>query len=144
MKKLIFINCVLAVAVLFTFCSKPDRQKELILVDTVTSVEERTVSACLLSITGVTTCDLVICGTNTNQQACNPCGVVQQFLGVEVATGGNINLNTPIVISISTPDGPQQFDLTADANVLQSIRLLQGQCRSFHIDANCVITPVTL
>ncbi|MBX2890336.1 MAG: hypothetical protein KF734_05375 [Saprospiraceae bacterium] len=144
MKKLIFINCVLAVAVLFTFCSKPDRQEELIPVDTVTSVEERTVSACLLSITGATTWDLVICGTNTNQQACNPCGVVQQFLGVEVATGGNINLslNTPIVISISAPDGPQQFDLTAGANVLQSIRLLQGQCRSFHIDANCVIAAL--
>lgn len=142
MKKLIFINCVLALAVFFTFCSKPDRQDELIPVDTVTSIEERnsTTSTCLLTSNPMTNTPLVICGTNTNQQACVPCGGLQAFMGVEVAMGGNINLslNTPISISISAPNGAQ-FVLDAGNNQVP-IALQQGGCRLIHIDADCFIT----
>lgn len=59
MKKLIFVNCVLALAVIFTYCSKPDLKEELSTVNTENVAENRAV--CVLTNQPTTTFGLVLC-----------------------------------------------------------------------------------
>ncbi len=145
MKKLIFVNCVLAIAVIFSFCAKPDLKQELSSVDPEVSVGDRAV--CVLTNAGSTTYPITVCGTNTNLtqcKACLPFVLPAPLQGVEVSGPGgalNLTLNTPITFSISALAGPQTLWLTA-ANQLPLINLALGECRSFHIDANCVITAL--
>jgi hypothetical protein len=146
MKKLIFVNCVLALAVIFTYCSKPDLKQELSNVDPEITVGDRAV--CTLTNVGTTTAPITVCGTNTNLTACQGC---VPFVtpaaprGVVVSgPGGTLNLplTTPINISISALAGPQSLWLNAGGNQLPLIQLAAGQCRSFTIDANCNITAL--
>lgn len=146
MKKLIFVNCVLAIAVIFSFCSKPDLKQELSNVDPEITVGDR--ATCVLTNVGTTTWPITVCGTNTNLTACQGClpfVTPSAPRGVEVSAPGgtlNLSLTTPITISISALAGPQSLWLNAGNNQLPLIQLAQGQCRSFSIDANCFITAL--
>lgn len=146
MKKLIFANCILAIAVIFSFCAKPDLKEELSTVTPEVSAGDR--GNCVLTSVGTTTYTLRVCGTNTNATACQGCipnVIPAPLTGVEFSGPGgtlNIPLVTPIVISITATNGPQSLYLNAGNNQLPQINLAQGQCRSFSIDDNCFITAL--
>lgn len=146
MKKLIFTNCILAIAVIFSFCAKPDLKEELSTVAPEVSAGDR--GACVLTSVGSYTSTLRVCGTNTNATQCQGCVpniIPNVWTGVEFSTAGgvlNIPLTTPIVVSITATNGPQTLWLNAGGNQLPLIFLAQGQCRSFGIDDNCNITAL--
>jgi len=141
MKKLIFVNCILAIAVIFSFCTKPDLKEELSSVNNDQVASNRV--PCTLSSIGpvfnVTT--LAICGTNTNLQVCQSC-LVAKAIGLEMFQGPfNLALQAPISFTI-TSSLATALNLTAGNNQLPLTAFNAGQCRRFHIDANCVITEI--
>ena len=140
MKKLIFVNCVLALAVIFTYCSKPDLKEELSTVNTENVAENRAV--CVLTNQPTTTFGLVLCGTNTNNNACNACNGAALLGTANVTNFINFPLTTPTVISISAPFGGQNLFLNAGGNNVGPFWLPQGACRRFAIDGNCNITAL--
>ncbi len=146
MKKLIIVNCVLALAVIFTYCSKPELTQDQASLTPEIKAENR--ATCTLTNLGSYTNKVRICGTNLNSNQCISClpnvtpnvltGIFQSPVNGDFA----INLTTPIVISISAPFGPQTLWLNAGGNQLPLITLAAGECRSFSIDDNCNITAL--
>jgi len=141
MKKLIFVNCILALAVVFTYCAKPDLKEGL------SSVNSDQVAAnrvpCTLSSIGpvFNVATLTLCGTNTNAQVCQSCLVPNKAIGVEVFQGPwSLVLDAPVAFSI-TSDIATVLNLTTGGNPLQT-NFAAGQCRRFVIDASCVITEI--
>lgn len=143
MKKLLFINGVLAIAVLFTYCSKPDLKQELSTVNPETGAGDR--GTCVLSSIGNALGTVTVCGTNTNATRCVGClptaGPTPPTGVVVSGPGGalNLTLTTPISFSITAPTG-QTLLLNAGGNQLGPIVFPAGGCRSFFIDDNCNIS----
>ncbi len=146
MKKLIFVNCLLALAVIFTYCSKPDLKQELSSTGSEISVGDR--ATCVLTNAGTSAAPITVCGTNTNLTQCRGCipfVLPAPLQGVVVSGPGgalNLSLTTPITFSISALAGAQTLFLNAGGNQLPLIQLAAGECRSFSIDANCNITAL--
>lgn len=145
MKKLILVNCVLTLAVIFTYCSKPDLTQEQSTVTPEIKAENR--ATCTLTNAGTTTHKVRICGTNTNATVCQGCpntfpqtftGVFQSPLNGDFA----ITLTTPIVIYISATTGAQTLFLDAGGNNIGPLALPAGGCQGFAIDGNCNITAL--
>jgi len=139
MKKLVFANCILAIAIIFSFCAKPDLKEELS-ANTDNFAGERATCTLVCSPGNVNTV-ITICGTNTNKTSCQPCIGAASTTGVEVFQGSvfNLNLQTPITISISNTL-QTALNLTAGNNMLPPIDMPPGSCRRFRIDDNCFIT----
>lgn len=138
MKKLIFVNCLLAIAVAFTYCAKPELKEDLSSVNTDEVVSNRV--PCTLSSIGpvFNTTVLTICGTNTNLQNCKSCLNVPAT-GVEIFQGPfNLALNAPIQFSI-TSTLATSLNLTTGGPATP-VAFNAGQCRRFSIDANCNLT----
>ncbi len=143
MKKLIFINCILALAVVFTYCSKSDVQEQLGSVAT-TDVASSRGTCTLINNPSNAAATLTVCGTNLNLQKCQMCppGNVKGQ-GVAVFPGGQINLTltTPIEISIST-DVATALNLNAGNGSVGPFPLGIGGCKRFRINDDCSITPL--
>lgn len=145
MKKLIFANCILAIAVIFSFCAKPDLKEELASVTPEIKAENR--ATCTLTNLGSTTHKVRLCGTNTNAAVCQGCPNTfpQVFTGVfQSPLNGDfsIALTTPIVIYISATTGAQTLFLDAGNGSIGPLALPAGGCRGFAIDDNCNITAL--
>ncbi|MBC7776385.1 MAG: hypothetical protein H7246_13200 [Phycisphaerae bacterium] len=141
MKKLIFANCILAIAVIFSFCAKPDLKEELSSVNNDQVASNRV--PCTLSSVGpvFNVATLTLCGTNTTMQKCFSCLVPGAAVGVEVFQGPwSLVLDAPVTFSI-TSDLATSINLVA-GNALAPTVFAAGQCRRFHIDASCVITEI--
>ncbi|GEM_PF-1334061 len=147
MKKLIFVNCVLVLAVIFTYCSKPDLTQEQSSLSPEIKAENR--GTCTLTNLGSTTHKVRICGTNLNSNPCISCvpftlpspltGVFQSPVNGDFS----IMLTTPIIISISATTGAQTLFLDGgNGNPIGPINLPAGGCLSFSIDDNCNITAL--
>ncbi|MBC7776010.1 MAG: hypothetical protein H7246_11295 [Phycisphaerae bacterium] len=142
MKKLVIANCILAIAVIFSFCAKPDLTEELIASTDAAAGDRATCT--LVNSPGNINTTITICGTNTNKTTCVPCGAAApSATGVEVFAGSlfALNLQTPITISISNTN-LTALNLTAGNNTLPTIPMPAGSCFKFHIDANCFITQI--
>ncbi len=144
MKKLIFVNCILAIAVIFTYCAKPSLQEELSSVNAETPADNRAV--CTLTNVGVSNdATLTLCGTNTNATGCPDC-LNANVLGLELRTMAQmtlagIALTTPIIVSVRA-NKLAVVNFTAGANSTGIIQIPVGGCRRFAIDANCNITAL--
>ena len=134
MKKLIFANCILGLALLFSFCSKPDLKQEL---NTVTPNITASDRACTLSVTTSSNNTVQVCGTSTNAVNCKSCtGAIVQ--GVEFFNGNfNLALANPIIVSVIASGGANQLTLTAGGNSVGPVAFTSGQCIRFAIDNNC-------
>ncbi|MBC7776007.1 MAG: hypothetical protein H7246_11280 [Phycisphaerae bacterium] len=143
MKKLVIANCILAIAVIFSFCAKPDLKEELSSVNTNDVVSNRG-TCTLINSPSNAAATLTVCGTNLNFQKCNMCppGNVNGQ-GVAVFPGGQINLTltTPIEISIST-DVQTALNLNAGNGGVGPIALGANGCARFRINDDCSITPL--
>ena len=140
MKKLIFANCILAIAVIFSFCAKPDLTEELASVNTDQVASSRV--PCTLSSIGpvFNATTLSICGTNTNFQKCVSC-LVANPMGLEVFQGPfNLVLQAPISFTI-TSSLATSLNLTTGGPATNYV-FAAGQCRRFNLDANCVLTEI--
>ncbi len=140
MKKLIFANCILAIAVIFSFCAKPDLTEELSSVNTDQVVSNRV--PCTLSSIGpvFNVSTITVCGTNTNMDACKSC-LVAKAIGKEDFIGGfNLALNAPIQFTI-TSSLATSLNLTTGGPAT-AVAFTAGQCRRFSIDASCVLTEI--
>lgn len=138
MKKLIFANCILAIAVIFSFCAKPDLKQELSTVAPNTKASSR--DECKVKIFPNALTPLTYCGTDTNLQDCgfSPCAVT--LPGVEVVTG-DADLffgKTPVTFSISSDFGNSVI-LETSANQIGPINIPAGECVSFTVDFDCTI-----
>lgn len=144
MKKLIIANCILAVAVLFSFCAKPDQAEEQALVGNDEIATNRVPCTLINNTNPVNTATIRICGTNTNLQGCQSC-VGGKSQGVVFSQGGQLvlPLNAPVCFSV-TSDLPTWVNFsTAGGNTLPPIFIAGGQaCEEFCIDANCTITNI--
>ncbi|MDX1910028.1 MAG: hypothetical protein SFV22_01015 [Saprospiraceae bacterium] len=141
MKKLIFLNCVLALALIFSYCSKSEVAPELNLPASDQTADNRGV--CTLTHTGLSnTATITLCGTNTNANNCVDC-LGNAVQGVEVTTvaGLNLTLNTPITFSVRT-NQLTVVNLTAGTNSTGAIQIPAGGCRRFRIDDNCNIAAL--
>ena len=136
MKKLIFLNCMLAVALIFSFCSKSDTQESLNAENPEAVVTER--GTCLLTNIPSNTATLTLCGTNTNATFCSSC-LPALSQGLVVYPGGNINLTltTPITFSISS-----NINTAVNLPGLPPVAIGGGGCRVFHMDDNCNLTVI--
>ena len=143
MKKLIFTNCILAIAVIFSFCAKPDLKEELSSVNTSDLVSDRGV--CTVTQFGLSNlATLTFCGTNTNATNCPSCVNGINFTGVEVLSiaGLNLTLTTPITFSVRTNMLTVLNFSTGVGNPTGPIQLAAGDCAKFRIDNNCNIVHI--
>lgn len=143
MKKLIFVNCLLAIAVVFTYCAKPELNEELSSVNTDEVVSNRV--PCTLSSIGpvFNVSTITVCGTNTNFISCKSC-LVPKGLGTESFIGPfNLALNAPIQFTI-TSSLATSLNLSTNgvAGPATNYVFGAGQCRRFNLDANCVLTEI--
>ncbi len=153
MKKLIIANCILAIAVIFSFCAKPDLTEELSSVNTDNLSADRGGPGgpgggpggpggpviCNLVNLPSNTAVLTFCGTNTNAINCVSCPPGTPAQGVEIFPGGfvNLNLQTPITFSISS-----NILTAVNLNGAPPVQIDAGGCVKFTMDENCVVTPV--
>lgn len=142
MKKLIFINCVLALAVIFTYCAKPDATEESNAINTGAAVGERT-TCTVTNIPPVNTADLSFCGIDPFGEPCLNCGGGANgsafFLaGVPVS----FNVSAPITFWVK-PSKATSINLTTGSGAPTGwVFIPNGQCARFYVDANCNITQV--
>ena len=135
MKKLIITNCILAIAVIFTYCAKPDLNEELSSVNSGEVASNRTV--CVITVNPANTATLTFCGTNTNANQCSSC-TGDKKTGTDSLFGpGSITVNAPTELSISS-----NINTSVNLNGNPPVAIPAGGCRKFKVDANCVITPI--
>ncbi|MBC7776966.1 MAG: hypothetical protein H7246_16160 [Phycisphaerae bacterium] len=83
MKKLIFANGVLALALIFSFCSKPSLNQELSAVNPDTAASDREKCCLQFVVTTTTFQSAEICGVYTSGSSCTPftsgCGTSSGF-----------------------------------------------------------------
>ena len=139
MKKVLFAVPVLAMALLFTFCNKSDVQEETPPVNTNVGAVERGI--CDMQVFATNVHNIILCGTQTNSQACIPCGsLTPSAKGVEVLVGdgSTITLTTPLTFSVTTnaPFGIWvRFVTSADDTGF--VFIPATGCVPFTIDDNC-------
>ncbi len=135
MKKLIFANCILAIALIFSFCSKPDLKQDLNSVNPELNATDR---ACNLNIFSATNAQYGVCGTNLNAVACNFCNGAST--GAHFLSGSQVlaGIPTPAIISITASGGANVLTLVAGNN-LGPIAFAARECKRFSIDNNCNI-----
>ena len=105
MKKVLFAVPVLALALLFTFCNKTNVHEEISSAAPNTAVSERGPGTCDVQIFADNVHNIILCGTQTNNQTCTPCGsLTPSAKGVEVVVGngGTITLPVPLTFSVTT------------------------------------------
>lgn len=144
MKKLIITNCILAIAVIFTYCAKPNVNEEISTVNTDQVAVDRGGPCTITNIPPFNTATLTFCGTNTNATACVTCPPSTPAVGVLVVPPGS-----PVIFTLT---GPATFSVTT--NITTSLNLTTGGsqtgwvtipangCQRYTVDANCVITAV--
>ena len=111
MKKLMLANAILAIAVIFSFCAKPELKEELSL--TTDNVAGDRATCTLVNNPANINTVLTLCGTNTNATICADC-VPNKAMGQEVFIGGlfSLNLQTPITFTIRNTN-PTAYNLSA-------------------------------
>ncbi|MBC7776011.1 MAG: hypothetical protein H7246_11300 [Phycisphaerae bacterium] len=144
MKKLVFANCILAIAVIFSFCAKPSLNEELKSMGTDLSVSDRGGPCTVTNVPPVNTADLTFCGTNTNATSCAGCPPGTPQTGVEFFAAG-----TPVSFPVT---GPITFSVRGSIQTSVNLATPAGQtgwvfipaggCQKFHVDANCNISAV--
>ncbi|MFN0215012.1 MAG: hypothetical protein ACKVT2_12220 [Saprospiraceae bacterium] len=142
MKKLIFANCILAIAVFFSFCAKPELKEELSSVNPNDVASNR--ETCTVTHVGVSNdATLTICGTNTNASNCVSCtGSNAQGVEIVPVIGFlNLTLTTPVEFSVrANKFTVVNLSANGGASSTGPIQIPTGGCRRFSIDANCNIT----
>ena len=144
MKKLIFVNCILAIAVIFSFCTKPELNEQLNATSTSLDASDRGGPCTVTNIPPFNTADLTFCGTNTNAIVCAGCPPGTPQVGelfFPAGTPVNFQVNGPITFSVR---GSIQtsVNLTAGNGQTGWIFIPANNCQKFHVDANCNITAV--
>ncbi len=140
MKKLILANCILAVAVIFSFCAKPELNEELGSVNATDAVTERG-TCTLTNLPPFNTATLTFCGTNTNTTGCLSCkNTLSQGVEIVPATSVNLTLQTPITFSVRADKQTAVNFSTGVGFPTGPVEIAAGECRVFAIDNNCNIT----
>ena len=142
MKKLIFVNCILAIAVIFSFCAKSDPKEELnTLNPEVTAIDRACNYPCTVSNIGtLNNVTLTFCGTNTNSTNCISCtGALAQGVVSTSDPLYAIDMCAPTTFSVIA-SGQTSVNLTAGGgNSTGPVTILAGGCKRFMIDTNCII-----
>ncbi len=144
MKKLVIANCILAIAVIFSFCAKPNLNEELASVGVNPSASDRGGPCVVTNVPPVNVADLTFCGTNTNTTACATCPPGTPAVGVEFFAAGtpvSFPVNGPVTFSVR---GSIQTSVNLATPVNQTgwIFIQAGGCQKFYVDANCNISAV--
>lgn len=142
MKKLIIANCILAVALIFSFCTKPEMEDTLTGINTDQVASNRAVCT-ITNIPPVNTANLTFCGVSQAGAPCLDCnnnaavGSITFNAGVPV----NFNVTTPITFSLRA-NKRTSVNLSAGNGNTGWIVIPQGGCQRYTVDDNCNITAV--
>ncbi|MBC7776386.1 MAG: hypothetical protein H7246_13205 [Phycisphaerae bacterium] len=141
MKKLIFVNCILAIAVIFSFCAKTDPMEEPNTMNQeVTAIERSCTYPCTVSNIGtLNNVTLTFCGTCANSTNCISCtSTLAQGVSSTSDPMFTIDMCAPTTFSV-TASGQTSVNLTAGSNSTGAVFIPTGGCKRFTIDTNCNI-----
>lgn len=145
MKKLIITNCILAIAVIFSFCAKPNLQEDLSQVNITDITSSRSFCTLINNTVPVNAATITLCGTNTNELTCSNCiPPNKEVTGVVQSQGGQLSLELegPICFQV-TSDLPTWVNFsTLGGNALPPVFIAAGACELFCIDEKCVIMHI--
>ncbi|MBC7776381.1 MAG: hypothetical protein H7246_13180 [Phycisphaerae bacterium] len=137
MKKLLFALPMLALAIFFTYCDRPNLQEELNSVNQNVIANDR---ACLVQIDKASPTLVTLCGTGAAATSCNLCGT--KGSGPDAIPAGVspwfTTVNGPMQFSASSVTG-NTITVTTSANSKVFV-IPAGGCVVITIDASCVVS----